>query len=184
MNPMLPDNPRVESSTTALIAPGVRICGFVELEGPGTIEIDGRVEGKIVANHGSVTVRPGGTVIGSVIAQSITIEGAVCSGEDAEEGDDSNAITAHERLHIAASGRAKAGRILYGSGIQMDYGSSIDGALSRMASQEPAKPSAIVIDLPSPAQPALAQQPLAGHSIDPLVDGDHADAHVALAAAG
>lgn len=102
------------SGKTTVIAQDADICGDIRFS--GALQIDGRVEGNIVADQGLVRVSEHGVVEGTIQAPSVLINGLVT-------GD----ITVDEHLELDSKARIR-GNVHYRF-LEMVMGAQVEGAL-------------------------------------------------------
>jgi cytoskeletal protein CcmA (bactofilin family) len=113
------------ASDTSLIARGTTIRGDVHFV--GTLHLDGRVEGAILADAGSnavLTVSEVGQVGGDIRVPHAVIDGTVVGN-----------IEASERLELAAQARID-GDISY-QVLEMTAGAKVNGRFSHLGASEP-----------------------------------------------
>ena len=71
-----------DAAAASVVRPGICLEG--ELEGRGTLIVEGRVKGRI-QTRGDVIVAPGGQVEAVIVARNITIQGRVNGNIEARE---------------------------------------------------------------------------------------------------
>ena len=122
------------SGSTTLISPDTVIIG--ELHFSGNLDIDGLVQGNIVAQPGAdalVRVVGKGRVEGEIRAPSVIINGAV-------QGD----VYSSKHLELASRARVQ-GNVFY-TLVEMAAGSEVNGSLKHIVEADPARE-----DTPNPA---------------------------------
>ncbi len=102
------------SGKTSVIAAGAELVG--ELRFQGAVQVDGRVQGNLLASEGLVRVSVEGQVEGEVRAPHVILDGEVI-------GD----VFASEHLELGARARVR-GNLHYGL-MEMAMGAQIDGRL-------------------------------------------------------
>ena len=118
----LPSTAPVEGRLTpSLIVEG-------EIAGQDDLVIDGQVRGKIRLHGGKLTVGPDGRVSADIEAREVVVRGEVTGN-----------IKAHERVRIAATGRAK-GEISTRS-ISIEEGAEVHGLRVNLEREERARPA-------------------------------------------
>src|SRR5262245_51655810 len=94
-----------------VIGRGAVIHGTIRTR--GRIQVDGQLEGTLEVD-GQVSVGPGGSIVGEVIADEVAVGGRI-----------DGKLTARKHLHVTSSGAVK-GELRYGS-LQIDRGAVLDG---------------------------------------------------------
>nr|WP_256837245.1 polymer-forming cytoskeletal protein [Pseudomonas oleovorans] len=109
------------SGKTSLIAAGAELVGDMRFQ--GAVQVDGRVNGNLLATEGLVRVSAGGLVEGEIRAPHIVIDGEV-SGD----------VFASGRLELGSRSRVR-GNLHYGL-MEMAMGAQIEGRLCHLKDGE------------------------------------------------
>lgn len=108
------------SGKTSLIAAGAELSGDLQFQ--GAVQVDGRVNGNLLATDGMARISVEGLVEGEVRAPRIVIDGEVI-------GD----VHASEHLELGARARVR-GNLYYGL-MEMAMGAQIEGRLCHLKDQ-------------------------------------------------
>lgn len=117
---------RERSKTVHRIGPGARVDGTVRFS--GRLEVEGRVDGSILAGEGrgnAVRVTASGRVDGAIEAAVVHVAGMV-----------NGPIRATRRLYVQSGARLN-GDVLYRD-LQLEYGALVTGSLKSYDSDEAA----------------------------------------------
>ena len=116
---------------TSIIAAGALLVG--DLRVTGAVQLDGRLQGNLIAEEGLVRVSTGGLVEGEIHAQHVILDGEVT-------GD----VHATEHVELGSGARLR-GNLYYGL-MEMAMGAQVEGRL--YAIREGDAP----LELPAPAE--------------------------------
>ena len=119
------------SGKTSIIAAGALLVGDLSVK--GAVQLDGRLQGNLIAEEGLVRVSTGGLVEGEIHAQHVILDGEVT-------GD----VHASEHVELGAGARLR-GNLYYGL-MEMAMGAQVEGRL--YAIREGDAP----LELPAPAE--------------------------------
>jgi cytoskeletal protein CcmA (bactofilin family) len=114
---------------TSIIAAGALLIGDLRVQ--GAVQMDGRLQGNLIAEDGMVRVSTGGLVEGEIHAQHVILDGEVT-------GD----VHASEQIELGAGARVR-GNVYYGL-MEMTMGAQVEGRL--FATRDGAAP----LELPAP----------------------------------
>ena len=115
------------SGKTTIIAHDADIRGNIQFT--GALQIDGRVEGSIVADKGLVRISEHGIVEGTIKAPSVLINGQVIGNVEATE-------------HLELDSKARIQGDLHYRFMEMVMGAQISGSLHYLDTDAPALPAA------------------------------------------
>lgn len=122
---------------TSIIAAGAVLVGDLRVD--GAVQLDGRLQGNLIAEDGLVRVSAGGLVEGSIHARHVILDGEV-SGD----------VHASEQVDLGAEARV-CGNLYYGL-MEMTNGAQVQGRLCAT------RDSAVPLELPAPLDAEPAEQ--------------------------
>lgn len=141
------------SAITTTIGSGIEFSGTIRCKTGKTVLISGSFIGDIESN-GAVIIEEDGIVRGTIHANKIHLSGII------EKSNDSNEVTADERIVITKTGKLSSKTLSYGE-LHMDFGSLISANMRPISvdRQQASAPSA------SPAyEPVSEVHHVASHS--------------------
>ncbi|MBD7975883.1 MULTISPECIES: polymer-forming cytoskeletal protein [Pseudomonas] len=122
---------------TSIIAAGALLVGDLRVK--GAVQLDGRLQGNLIAEDGLVRVSTGGLVEGEIHAKHVILDGEVT-------GD----VHASEQVELGADARVR-GNLYYGL-MEMTIGAQVEGRL--FATRDGAAP----LELPAPLDAELVEE--------------------------
>jgi cytoskeletal protein CcmA (bactofilin family) len=108
------DETQSPESAISIVGPGAVIFGAIDT--PGTVRVEGRIEGGVAAGK-AVVVSAGGSVEGDIQTEDAVISGAV-----------RGSVTALSRIEITPTGRVEGD--LYTRTFRTDEGAVLDGGVT------------------------------------------------------
>lgn len=149
------------AAITTILGSGIELTGAIRCTTGKTVLISGAFIGDIESN-GAVIIEESGMVRGSIHAKKIHLSGTI------DETDDSNSITADERIVITKTGKLTSKTLSYGE-LHMDFGSMISAKMTPLSARKSPAP------IPAPAAEIPVLTSVSAYAATPV--SDFASAH-------